>query len=104
VKKRIQQHGSRDIIDRMMLRLLNEVVACLREGVVADADLLDGGMIYGTGFAPFHGGPLNYIRCVGADTLFQRLQDFEQRFGVRFTPDAGWDKVAGFTDPDDSTG
>jgi 3-hydroxyacyl-CoA dehydrogenase/enoyl-CoA hydratase/3-hydroxybutyryl-CoA epimerase len=42
--------------DRLMLRMLNEAVACRREGVVADSDLLDAGMIYGTGFAPFRGG------------------------------------------------
>jgi 3-hydroxyacyl-CoA dehydrogenase/enoyl-CoA hydratase/3-hydroxybutyryl-CoA epimerase len=101
VKQKIpaSYHGDRDIIDRMILRLLNEVVACLREGVVADAGQLDAGMIYGTGFAPFRGGPLHYIRTVGADTLYHRLQHFEQRLGARFCPDAGWDKVAGFVDP-----
>jgi 3-hydroxyacyl-CoA dehydrogenase / enoyl-CoA hydratase / 3-hydroxybutyryl-CoA epimerase len=102
VKKKIPQGctGDRDIIDRMMLRMLNEVVACLREGVVADAEQLDAGMIYGTGFAPFRGGPLHYIRTVGADTLYQRLQVFEQRLGARFAPDTGWDKVSGFIEPD----
>lgn len=101
VKKKIPPgyHGDTEIVDRMVLRLLNEVVACLREGVVEDADSLDGGMIYGTGFAPFRGGPLHYIRTVGADTLYQRLQHFEQRLGARFSPDAGWDKVSGFVDP-----
>lgn len=88
--------GSRDVIDRMMLRMLNEVVACLREGVVTDPDQLDGGMVYGTGFAPFRGGPLHYIETTGADTLFRRLQDLEQRLGPRFIPDAGWELVSGF--------
>ena len=106
VKKKIQSghHGNSDIIDRMVLRMLNEVVACLREGVVDNADLLDGGMIYGTGFAPFRGGPLHYIQDVGADTLYQRLQQFEQRLGARFSPDTGWEKVAGFIDPDNHDG
>ena len=92
-------HGSRrgtDVIDRMMLRLLNEVVACLREGVVTNPEHLDAGMVYGTGFAPFRGGPLHYIQTIGADTLFQRLQNLEERFGPRFTPDAGWELVSGF--------
>ena len=44
-----------------MFRYFNEAVACLREGVVADADLLDAGMIFGTGFAPFRGGPMYYL-------------------------------------------
>lgn len=92
-------HGSRrgtDVIDRMMLRLLNEVVACLREGVVTNPEHLDAGMVYGTGFAPFRGGPLHYIQTIGADTLFQRLQNLEERFGPRFTPDPGWELVSGF--------
>jgi len=87
----------RDIMDRMMLRMLNEVVACLREKVVSNPEHLDAGMIYGTGFAPFRGGPLRYIECVGADTLFKRLQELEERFGPRFNPDEGWDQVSGFT-------
>jgi 3-hydroxyacyl-CoA dehydrogenase/enoyl-CoA hydratase/3-hydroxybutyryl-CoA epimerase len=88
----------------MMLRMLNEVVACLREGVVNDPDQLDGGMIYGTGFAPFRGGPLHYIETTGADTLFRRLQDLEQRLGPRFIPDPGWERVSGFTSPENSDG
>ena len=38
--------SSEDVIDRMILRMLNEVVACLREKVVDEADYLDGGMVY----------------------------------------------------------
>ncbi len=51
-----------DIADRLVLRMLNESFACLREGVVTDADLLDAGMIFGTGFAPFRGGPMRYAK------------------------------------------
>jgi 3-hydroxyacyl-CoA dehydrogenase/enoyl-CoA hydratase/3-hydroxybutyryl-CoA epimerase len=39
---------------------------------------------------------LHYIQTIGADTLFQRLQNLEERFGPRFTPDAGWELVSGF--------
>src|SRR5690606_3129333 len=46
-----------DLEDRLVLALLNEAVAALAEGVVDDADLLDAGVIFGTGFAPFRGGP-----------------------------------------------
>jgi len=65
--------------------------------VVEDPQLLDAGMVYGTGFAPFRGGPLHYIESVGADTLFQRLQALEQQLGPRFKPDRGWERVAGFS-------
>lgn len=79
-----------EIGDRLMLRMLNEAVACWREGVVADADLLDGGVIFGSGFAPFRGGPLQYIRDAGPETLYIRLCELEQKHGSRFTPDPGW--------------
>jgi 3-hydroxyacyl-CoA dehydrogenase/enoyl-CoA hydratase/3-hydroxybutyryl-CoA epimerase len=41
---------------------LAEAQTALREGIVSDADLVDAGAIFGTGFAPFTGGPLNYIQ------------------------------------------
>lgn len=80
-----------DLEDRLILPLLNEAVACLHDGVVADADLLDAGVIFGTGFAPFRGGPIQYIRATGADVLVERLKVLQQRYGDRFAPRPGWD-------------
>lgn len=80
----------RDISDRMMLRFLNEAMACLREGIVEEADLLDGGVIFGTGFAPFRGGPMNYIETRGRDDLRRTLESLEHNHGGRFKPDHGW--------------
>jgi 3-hydroxyacyl-CoA dehydrogenase/enoyl-CoA hydratase/3-hydroxybutyryl-CoA epimerase len=74
----------------LMLRLFNEAVACRREGVVADEDLLDAGVIFGTGFAPFRGGPLRHVRSEGVAALYRKLQGLEARYGGRFAPDAGW--------------
>jgi len=79
-----------DLVDRMILALVNECVACLRERVVEDADLIDAAVIFGTGFAPFRGGPLAYARSVGVTTITQRLAALAQRYGSRFRPDAGW--------------
>ena len=81
-----------DLEDRLILPLLNEAVACLHEGVVSDADLLDAGVIFGTGFAPFRGGPIQHIRAVGADALLARLQALQAKYGERFAPRAGWDQ------------
>ncbi|MDY0954397.1 3-hydroxyacyl-CoA dehydrogenase NAD-binding domain-containing protein [Stenotrophomonas rhizophila] len=80
-----------DLEDRLILPLLNEAVTCLHDGVVADADLLDAGVIFGTGFAPFRGGPIQYIRATGADALVERLKALQQRHGERFAPRPGWD-------------
>ncbi len=78
------------LIDRLFGVLLNEAAACLREGVVADADLLDAGVVLGTGYAPFRGGPMRTIEQCGRQELLQRLQELERRQGARFTPDPGW--------------
>ena len=80
-----------DVQERMILPMVNEAVACLADGVVDDADLLDAGVIFGTGFAPFRGGPIQYIRSEGAAKLKARLEQLAQRHGERFSPKQGWD-------------
>jgi len=80
-----------DLEDRLILPLLNEAVACLHDGVVADADLLDAGVIFGTGFAPFRGGPIQHIRATGVDVLIEKLKTLQARHGDRFAPRPGWD-------------
>jgi 3-hydroxyacyl-CoA dehydrogenase / enoyl-CoA hydratase / 3-hydroxybutyryl-CoA epimerase len=80
--------------DRLILPMINEAVAVLRERVVDDTDLLDAGVIFGTGFAPFRGGPINYIRATGVDNLKQRLEKLQLQYGQRFIPDAGWSAPA----------
>ncbi len=82
-----------DLRDRLILSMLNEAVACLREGVVKNEDLLDGGIIFGTGFAPFRGGPIHYIRSEGAARLRARLEALAHAHGERFVPDAGWERL-----------
>jgi 3-hydroxyacyl-CoA dehydrogenase/enoyl-CoA hydratase/3-hydroxybutyryl-CoA epimerase len=83
-----------DLEDRLILPFLNEAVAALHEGVVADAELLDAGVIFGTGFAPFRGGPIQYIRDTGADTLLAKLAALQAKYGERFAARPGWDNPA----------
>jgi 3-hydroxyacyl-CoA dehydrogenase / enoyl-CoA hydratase / 3-hydroxybutyryl-CoA epimerase len=80
-----------EMIDRLILPMSNVCVACLREGIVDNADVVDGAMIFGTGYAPFRGGPLNYARTRGGDNVVSALRALAQKFGDRFTPDAGWE-------------
>ncbi|HHM05148.1 MAG TPA: crotonase [Gammaproteobacteria bacterium] len=82
-----------DLTERLILRLINEAVACLREGVVADKDLLDAGMIFGTGFAPFRGGPLRSVESTGAEAVYEQLAGLEKVHGERFQPDEGWTEL-----------
>ena len=83
----------KDVENRLIYRMLNESVACYREGVITDLDMLDGGMIFGTGFAPFRGGPINYARQLTTKTVQNELSDLAARYGKRFTPDTGWDSI-----------
>jgi 3-hydroxyacyl-CoA dehydrogenase/enoyl-CoA hydratase/3-hydroxybutyryl-CoA epimerase len=83
-----------DLEDRLVLALLNEAVAALDDGVVEDADLLDAGVVFGTGFAPFRGGPIQYVRETGAAVLLSRLRELQARHGDRFAPRPGWESPA----------
>lgn len=83
--------SSPDMVDRMILRMVNETVACLHEGIVEDQDLLDAGMIFGTGFAPFRGGPLNYAKTRGVKNVLDTLNRFTKEYGERFKPFMGWE-------------
>jgi 3-hydroxyacyl-CoA dehydrogenase/enoyl-CoA hydratase/3-hydroxybutyryl-CoA epimerase len=80
----------RDATDRLILAMVNEAVACLADKVVTDADLLDAGVIFGTGFAPFRGGPINYARERGFDEVVARLEELARQHGARFEPHPGW--------------
>ena len=70
------------LADRLIRPLVTEAEAALAEGIVADADLVDAGAIFGTGFAPFRGGPLHYattsvapapaVRPSASDTMSDR--------------------------------
>jgi 3-hydroxyacyl-CoA dehydrogenase/enoyl-CoA hydratase/3-hydroxybutyryl-CoA epimerase len=54
------------LAERLVAPLLERTQQLVNDGVVADADLADAGVIFGTGFAPFTGGPLNYLRSRNA--------------------------------------
>ena len=83
-----------DLQDRLILALVNEARACLREGLVSDADLVDAGLIFGAGFAPFRGGPLCWAVQTGETGIVGRLQTLAASHGQRFTPDTGWQSAS----------
>ena len=78
--------SAKDLTDRLILRMVNEAISCLNAGVIENADLLDAGIIFGTGFAPFRGGPLNYRYTEGSKNLRHRLEELEGHYGKRFHP------------------
>jgi 3-hydroxyacyl-CoA dehydrogenase/enoyl-CoA hydratase/3-hydroxybutyryl-CoA epimerase len=84
--------------DRLILPLVNEAVACVAQGIVDDDDLLDAGAVFGTGFAPFRGGPSRYARERGPVEVVSRLEALAARHGERFEPHAGWSRLTGKRD------
>ncbi|MCP4186357.1 MAG: crotonase [Gammaproteobacteria bacterium] len=91
VKNRDADLGDQKMIqNRLIFRLLNEAAACLDEKIVDEVDLLDAGIIFGTGFAPFRGGPLNYSQQKGSETITGTMQEYGSQFGERFNPVKGW--------------
>lgn len=86
-----------DAEDRLVLCMVNEAVAVLADRVVSDADLLDAGVIFGTGFAPFRGGPIHYARERGIGNVVARLRELAAAHGGRFEPNPGWSQLQ----PDD---
>ncbi len=50
------------LAERLVRPLLDATKRCVEQGIVADAELADAGVIFGTGFAPFTGGPMNYLK------------------------------------------
>jgi len=60
------QYALEEITETLMQPYFEACQAALADGIVEDADVLDAGMIFGTGFAPFRGGPLHYLKQKGA--------------------------------------
>lgn len=91
IKDRDADLGDQKMIqNRLIFRLLNEAAACIDEKIVDNKDLLDAGIIFGTGFAPFRGGPLNYSLQQSVDSLTQSMTQYGTDYGERFSPVEGW--------------
>jgi len=75
-----------EIALRCSLRLVNEALRCLDEGVVRSARDGDVGAILAVGFPPFRGGPFRAVDVLGAAEVLSRTRALEQRFGSRFEP------------------
>lgn len=60
-----------EIINLLMIPMINEVVKCLEEGVIASAFEADMGLIYGLGFPAFRGGPIRYLETMGIQQYIQ---------------------------------
>jgi 3-hydroxyacyl-CoA dehydrogenase/enoyl-CoA hydratase/3-hydroxybutyryl-CoA epimerase len=97
MKSRDYALPDRELTDRLMLAMVNESMACFEDGVVEDLELLDAGVVFGAGFAPFRGGPIRYALDSGIDTIVERLEGLAERHGERFKPHPGWRRIRNAT-------
>lgn len=71
-----QQSLSRDqIVQRLVYPVINEAAICLTEGIARKPEDIDLAMVFGTGFAPFRGGPLKYAESIGIQTVVDSLDE-----------------------------
>jgi 3-hydroxyacyl-CoA dehydrogenase / enoyl-CoA hydratase / 3-hydroxybutyryl-CoA epimerase len=75
-----------DLRDRLVLSMVNEAARTLEEKVVDAPEDVDFGMIMGTGWAPFRGGPLRFADHLGIATVVSRLNNLRDRVALYFTP------------------
>ena len=75
-----------EMSNRMNLVMLNEAARCLEEGVVDSPKDVDFGMIAGTGWAPFRGGPLRYADSIGLRSIAENMERLANSLDERFEP------------------
>jgi len=93
VKVYVEQFATRqlglkeDVIqNRIVSRFVNEAVKCLEDGIIDSPVVGDIGLVFGTGFAPFTGGPFRYLENYGIDKYVGMMNDFAAEYGAQFEP------------------
>ncbi|MGF7449342.1 3-hydroxyacyl-CoA dehydrogenase family protein, partial [Klebsiella michiganensis] len=66
-----------EIIARMMIPMVNEVVRCLEEGIIATPAEADMALVYGLGFPPFHGGAFRWLDTLGSAKYLDMAQQYQ---------------------------
>jgi 3-hydroxyacyl-CoA dehydrogenase/enoyl-CoA hydratase/3-hydroxybutyryl-CoA epimerase len=81
-----EQPSQQELVDRFLFVQANQSAICYEEGVVHSVADTNIGSIFGWGFAPNHGGVLQFINAVGAKKFVERSRELAKRYGERFEP------------------
>ncbi len=76
----------KDIIERLVLRMVNEALYVMNEQIAQRQSDVDAAMVLGTGFPDFRGGVLKYANDLGIETVTNRLEALAEKHGPRFQP------------------
>ena len=78
--------SEKEIQDRIVSRFVNEAAMCLQDDIIANPVVGDIGLVFGTGFAPFRGGPFRYLDQVGVTQYVDMMNGFAEKYGPHFEP------------------
>src|SRR5205823_3514764 len=81
-----EKFGLENITNRLVYLMVNEAARCLEEKVVATPEDADYGMVLGTGFPVYRGGPLRYAESVGLKKVVTDMDGIHSRAGEKFAP------------------
>lgn len=84
---------------RVLYPMINEAMRCLDEKIVRESWMVDLAVVLGTGFAPFRGGPLQWLEDAGADVVRQNMEILAEQFGSHFEPAPGLLAAAQWKEP-----
>merc|ERR1719232_474737 len=69
-----------EIQNRLACRFVNEAVKCLEDEIISNPVCGDIGMVFGTGFAPFRGGPFRYLDTYGIQAYVDMMDSFVDKY------------------------
>ncbi|MDA3135430.1 fatty acid oxidation complex subunit alpha FadB [Atlantibacter subterranea] len=82
-----REFSDEEIIARMMIPMVNEVVRCLEEGIIASPAEADMALVYGLGFPPFHGGAFRWLDTLGSAKYLDMAQQYQHLGPLYAVPD-----------------
>jgi len=89
VKAFVQQDlglSEQEVQDRIVSRFVNEAAKCLEDEIIENPVVGDIGLVFGTGFAPFRGGPFRYLDQIGVANYVDMMHGFADKYGPQFEP------------------
>ncbi len=78
--------SEQEMQDRIISRFVNEAAKCLEDEIIENPVVGDIGLVFGTGFAPFRGGPFRYMDQVGVAKYVDMMNGFADKYGPQFEP------------------